>query len=88
MIPITPEQSKFIVPEGGVRSLTYLGPASRPEVLPLETLVTADGRVVSQWQPTAGELELLKLGVPVTLVLHSGGVVPPIQLGVGGFDLR
>jgi hypothetical protein len=86
MEPIEINAALFLVPEG-MRAVRYLGPKGS-NILPLPTLVTPDGRVVSQWQPNANELELLKNGVAVTLVLHSGGQVAPMQIGVGGFDLR
>lgn len=88
MTPTTPDKTKFLLPDAGVRDVNYLGPEGT-DIMPLPTLVTEDdGRVISQWQPSAGELELLKLGVPVTIVMHSAGVVAPIAVGVGGFDLR
>ena len=86
MTPTETIENEFLIPEGTKR-VTYLGPKGS-DVSPLPTMVTPDGRVVSQWRPDANELELLKNGVAVTLVLHSAGQVPPIQLGVGGFDLR
>ena len=89
MEPVKPDPSMFLHPAAGVREVVYAAPASMPECLGLPTLVTEnDGRVVSQWKPTAGELDALQRGQPVTIVIHSAGVVNPIAVGVGGFDLR
>lgn len=87
MTPTGPKTEQFLIPDG-TRGVTFLGPRGSTNISPLETLLLPDGRVVSQWRLDPNELELLKNGAPVTLVLHSGGQVPPIQLGVGGFDLR
>jgi len=85
--PIELKDEQFLLPDG-YRRVSYIAPKGTTDILPLPTIVTPDGRVVSQWRPTPGELALLNNGVAVTLVLHSGFQVPPIQLGVGGFDLR
>lgn len=86
MEPTLINRGQFLLPDG-VRPVTYHGPIGS-DILPLETLVTPDGRVVSQWRLGPNELELLKNGAAVTLILYSGGRVPPVAIGVGGFDLR
>ncbi len=86
MTPIQPDRTRHLLGPG-VRDVTYA--KDQPEYVPLPALVTPDGRVVSTWQPDANDLELLKNGVPVTLVLHTfNGPLQPIQLVVGGVDLR
>lgn len=61
----------------------------QPEYGTLPSLVTLDGRVVSQWMPDANDLALLNAGVPVTLVLYTfNQPLQPIILAVGGLDLR
>jgi hypothetical protein len=84
--PIDVRPDYHLVPPG-TREVVYA--KDQPQYLPLPTLVTPDGRVLSQWQPDANELELLKNGAPVTLVLYTfNGPLQPIQLVVGGMDLR
>jgi hypothetical protein len=79
----------FLQPDAGLRDVVFTAPPSMPECMSLPTLVTQDdGRVVSQWKPTTDELDALLRGQPVTIVIHSAGVVNPIAVGVGGFDLR
>lgn len=83
---IRPKIELFLFPDG-TREVTYA--EHQPEYLALPSLRTPDGRVVSQWLPDANELELLKNGVPVTLVLHTfNEPLRPIILAVGGLDLR
>ena len=61
----------------------------QPQYLPLPSYRTPDGRVVSAWQPSANELELLKNGVPVYLTLHTfNEPLQPIMMTVGPPDLR
>lgn len=87
MIPVYVKLEAHQVPEG-TREIVFTAPAEMPECLPLPTLVTPDGRVLMQWQPTPGELELLTRGVAISIVLYSGGRVAPLSVGVGGMDLR
>lgn len=87
MTPITPKVSQFLLPENGVTEVKYS--EHQEEYITLPALRTSDGRVVSQWQPDANELILLNNGVAVTLVQHTFfGPLQPIQLVVGGMDLR
>lgn len=92
MDPIAPDPKKSLLPPG-TKLRKYLAPPSMPQihgqdVVPLETLVTPAGEIVAQFQPSANELELLKNGAPVTIVLYSAEQMPPISVGVGGVDLR
>ena len=87
---VTPIPTNFLLPEG-TREVRFA--EDQPEYLTLPALVTPDGKVVSQWKPTPGELALLNLGVPVTLTIHHGPPTPenplrPVSLAVGGVDLR
>lgn len=83
---IKPNAEMFLLP-AHVREVNYA--EHQDEYLTLPSLVTRDGRVISQWQPTANELALLNNGVPVTLVLHTfNQPLQPIILAVGGLDLR
>lgn len=83
---IKPNREMFLLPED-VREVNVA--EHQDEYLTLPSLVTRDGRVVSQWQPDANDLILLNNGVPVTLVLHTfGQPLQPIILAVGGLDLR
>jgi hypothetical protein len=86
MTIVTPNRALFLLPPG-TRDVKIA--EHQPEYLTLPSLVTPDGRVVSQWQPTPNDLLLLNTGVPVTLVLHTfGQPLQPIQMAVGGLDLR
>lgn len=82
---IEPKKEMFLLPDG-VREVKY---AFQEQYRTLPSLVTADGKVVSQWMPDANDLALLNNGVPVTLVLHTfNQPLQPIILAVGGLDLR
>jgi hypothetical protein len=79
---------KTLVPEG-TRAVVFGGPSvGQPQFLPLPALVTPGGWVVSQWQPTPGDLALLNAGAPLTLALRTGGGWPPSVLAAGGLDMR
>lgn len=86
MTPVKPTRSMFLLPDG-TRDVAYA--EHQPEYITLPSLQTPDGRVITQWQFEPNELELLKNGVPVTLVLHTfGNPLQPIILTVGGIDAR
>lgn len=79
---------KSLAPERS-REVTYGGPAvGQPQYLPLPTLVTPNGWVISQWRPTAADLVLLNAGAPLTLALKTDGGWPPCILAAGGLDMR
>jgi hypothetical protein len=83
---ITPRDALFLLP-AGTRRVNYA--EHQPEYLTLPSLVTPDGKVVSQWLPDANDLALLNNGVAVTLVLYTfNQPLQPIFLAVGGLDLR
>ncbi len=89
MNPVDPNTAKNIV---GPDCYEVTFAKDQPQYLPLPTIVTPDGRVVSQWQPTPGELALLNNGVPLTLEIWHGPLTPdnllrPVRLSVGGVDL-
>jgi hypothetical protein len=82
---LRPKAEMFLLPEDTVR----INIAEHQDYQTLPSLVTPDGRVVSQWQPDVNDLLLLNNGVPVTLVLHTfNRPMQPVQLAVGGLDLR
>lgn len=86
MIPIEPKPELFLLPPN-TETVKYA--EHQPEYVTLPSLRTPDGRVVSQWRLEPNDLELLKNGVPVTLVLYTyGQPLQPIVLAVGGLDLR
>lgn len=86
MLPVDPTTNTHLLPPG-CEAVKYA--EHQPEYLTLPSLRTPDGRVLSQWKPDANELALLNNGVPVTLVMHTfGDPLQPVQLGVGGMDLR
>jgi hypothetical protein len=83
---INPRAAMFLLP-AGTREANYA--EHQPEYETLPSLVTPDGKVVSQWMPDANDLVLLNSGVPVTLVLYTfNQPLQPITLAVGGLDLR
>jgi hypothetical protein len=88
MNPIKPKREQFLLPPNEeVAEITYA--EHQPQYIPLPSLKTRDGRVVSQWMPDPNELELLNRGVPITLCLHTfNQPLQPITLTVGGLDLR
>ena len=86
MDPIEPKAESFRLPFGTTR-VVYA--EDQPQYKPLPSLRTPDGRVVSQWRPTAEELAALNRGQPITLVNHTyNDPLQPILLTVGGLDLR
>jgi hypothetical protein len=86
MGPIAVDWGMFLLP-AGTCEVVYA--EDQPQYHPLPSLRTPDGRVVSQWLPTAEELDALMRGQPLTLVIHTfNEPLQPIQLGVGGMDLR
>ena len=86
MEQIAPYPEKFVLPKG-TRMTVYA--ANQPEYEPLPSIVTPDGKVVSQWKPTEEELKQLMAGEPLTLVVWTfNRPLQPVCLGVGGFDLR
>jgi len=85
MQPILPNRDQFELPSNTV-ALTYA--KDQPEYLPLPCLRTEDGRVITQWEPTAEELDWLCKGQPITIVIHTfNDNLQPVQVGVGGMNL-
>lgn len=85
---IKPDRSKFLLPFD-IREEVFAEHQGHLGYSPLPSLVTHDGKVVSQWIPTPGELALLNNGVPVTLTCWTFNRPPqPVSLAVGGLDLR
>lgn len=87
MDQIAPRLDLFLLPPK-CEVMPVNGP--QQEYQDLLSIITPDGRVVSQWVPDAGELEMLKNGAPVTLVMHTFGTfkITPVQVAIGGMDLR
>lgn len=85
---IKPDITKFIAPPG-TREIVMAERQAHLGYSPLPSLLTPDGKVVSQWMPTPGELALLNEGVPVTIVIWTfNEPLQPQSLMVGGADLR
>lgn len=87
---VAPDTAKNILPEGTV--LVEFA-KDQPEYRMLPAFVTPDGKVLSQWKPTPGDLALLNNGVPVTLVVWHGELTDenrlrPVMLAVGGVNLK
>ncbi len=82
---IKPQPDLFLLP-AGTREVVMHAPVGRPEVRDVDTLITPNGVTVLQLRVDESELELLKKGVPVTLMLHQTPMCP-VSVGVGGFDL-
>jgi hypothetical protein len=85
---IKPDVKMFLLADD-VQEMTFAESQGHLGYSPLPSLVTHDGKVVSQWAPTPGELALLNNGVPVTLTVWTFNRAPqPVSLAVGGLDLR
>ena len=85
---VNPDPNQFLLPEGS-REVTFAKDQAYLGYSPLPSLVTPDGKVVSQWIPTPSELACLNQGTPVTLVVWTFNQPPsPVSLTVGGADLR
>jgi hypothetical protein len=82
---VTPARESFILPADTI-AVAMHAPPGHPEVQTVDTLITSDGKTVLQLQVTPGELALLNAGARVTVVLYAAPM-PPIAVGVGGFDL-
>ncbi len=86
MLATKPNQALCLLPDGA-KELVYA--EHQPPYIPLPVIKTPKGAVTSFWQPTANDLELLKLGVPVCLTLLTfNEPLQAIILTVGGQDLR
>jgi hypothetical protein len=82
----TPKAEMFLLPDG-TREAKYA--EHQPQYRTLPSLVTPDGKVISQWTPDANDLALLNNGTPITLVLYTfNQPLQPVVLAVGGLDLR
>lgn len=87
MKPTLPAPGHCTFPEG--TTTVTLG-HDQEGVDPLIAYYTPDGKVITHWAPNAQEVELLKQGVPLTLVVWHGplrGDFRPMFIGVGNFDL-
>jgi hypothetical protein len=86
--PIKVRRELFLLPEGPVQEQDVNSVDKAYMDLPM--LILNDGRMVCQWMPDPNELMMLKEGVPVTIILHTGGrfTINPMQVLVGGADLR
>lgn len=72
-----------IVPPQGWREVTYA--KDQPQYLPLPTLRSEDGRVVSRWTLTDEEREKVAAGADIYLTLHTfNNPLQPILLTVDG----
>jgi hypothetical protein len=86
VVIVAPDRTKFLLP-AGTREVRIAEHQPQYETLP--ALVTPDGKVACQWQPTPGELALLNEGVPITLIVWTfTSALQPVSLMVGGADLR
>lgn len=88
MKPTLAPKSLHLIPEG-TRTIT-LG-HDQPGVDPLIAYYTPGGKVITHWTPDDMEIELLKQGVPLVIVIWHGkleGNFRPMFVGVGNFDLR
>lgn len=86
MQPITPNPAHFLLPD---EYEVKIWAKDQPQYIPLLGIRVLDGRVATQWKPEPNDLLLIASGVPITLVLHTfGGSLQPIQIMVGGADLR
>jgi hypothetical protein len=87
MNALEPNPAQFLLPPGA-RRVTHGGPAvGQGEFVPLPSIVLPSGAIVTQWEPTADELDAILRGQAITLILHTP-LQPPMQLFVGGADLR
>lgn len=95
MNAIAPAREQFLLPED---TKEVIFAKDQPQYQPLPSMRTPDGRVITQWEPTADELEALMRGQSITIVMHTfNGIcrscghpqgLTPLQVGVGGMDLR
>lgn len=87
MEQIAPYPETFILPQGS--ALTVYAANQEHEYEPLPSIKTPDGKVASQWRPSAEELARLIAGEPLTLVIWTfNEPLQPLYLAVGGLDLR
>lgn len=76
-----------IAPPQGWRDATYA--KDQPEYLPLPTLASRDGRVVSRWQPTPEERQAISDGADIFLMLYTfNKPLQPIVMTVGGAPIE
>jgi hypothetical protein len=87
MEQIAPYAELFILPKG-TELTVYAADQAHLGYEPLPSIRTPDGKVVSQWKPSAEELVRLNLGEPLTLIVWTFNArLQPVCLMVGGADL-
>ena len=87
MEQIAPYPETFLLPPG-TREVLYAASQRHLGYEPLPSLVTPDGKAVSQWKPSEDELRRLVSGEPITLVVWTfNQPLQPVCLVVGGADL-
>jgi len=87
MDQIAPYVDTFLLPADSKLTL-YAANQAHLGYEPLPSIKTPDGKVVSQWIPTAEELAHLVAGEPITLIMWTfNRPLQPVCLMVGGVDL-
>jgi len=75
MTPVEPQRY------GGAQLVIFA--KDQPEYVPLPAMVSADGVVMTEWEPTADELERLLQGGRLRLWVHTfGHPLQPVALEV------
>jgi hypothetical protein len=86
MRPVEPQSA---LPEGFTRCIFA---KDQPEYFPLPAVISPDGVVMTEWEPTAEELECLFTGGHLRIWLHTFGkplqpisvAIAPPECGFGG----
>lgn len=68
MHPVQIDRAHFQLPE---KTDEIVFAKDQPNYIPLPSLRTPDGRVVTQWKLTTQEVEAIRKGQPLTLILHT-----------------
>lgn len=82
MIP-DPRINPSLVPEG---SRAIVIAEHQPEFIPMPSVRTPQGQVITRWQLSDEERRAILEGEDIFLTIWSGGAINPVHLNVGPCD--
>lgn len=85
MEPVDPRINPSLVPLG---SKAVVIAEHQAEYVPLPSVRTPDGKVITRWTLTDAERAAVLRGDDIFLTIWSGGAINPVHLSVGPCDWR
>jgi hypothetical protein len=85
MEPVDPRIDPAFVPHG---SCAVVIAEHQPEYIPLPSVRTPDGKVITRWTLNEAERAAIIRGEDIFLTIWSGGAINPVSLSVGPCDWR